>query len=70
MDTIDKSTTTSEWRKSSYSIGSDSTCVEVSIQADGVAVRDSKNPNGPVLQFTMKEWRVFLLGVRSNEFDV
>jgi Domain of unknown function (DUF397) len=70
MDTIDKSTTTSEWRKSSYSLGSDSTCVEVSIQATGVAVRDSKNPTGPVLLFTMQEWRVFLLGVRADEFDV
>lgn len=70
MDTIDKSTTTSEWRKSSYSVGAGSTCVEVSIRVDGVAVRDSKNPTGPVLRFTMQEWRVFLLGVRSNEFDV
>jgi len=70
MDTIDKTTTTSEWRKSSYSSGASATCVEVSVHADGVAVRDSKNPTGPVLQFTMQEWRVFLLGVRSNEFDV
>jgi Domain of unknown function (DUF397) len=70
MDTIDKSTTTSEWRKSSYSLGSDSTCVEVSVRATGVAVRDSKDPSGPVLLFSEQEWRVFLLGVRSNEFDV
>lgn len=70
MDTIDKSTTKSGWRKSSYSSGASATCVEVSIHADGVAVRDSKNPTGPVLQFTMQEWRVFLLGVRSDEFDV
>ena len=70
MDTIDKSMTTSEWRTSSYSTGADSTCVEVSMHATGVAVRDSKNPTGPVLMFTKQEWRVFLLGVRSNEFDV
>jgi hypothetical protein len=70
MDTIDRSMTNSEWRKSSYSKGADDTCVEVSVQPTGVAVRDSKNPTGPVLLFTEQEWRVFLLGVRSNEFDV
>lgn len=70
MDTIDKSMTTSEWRKSSYSLGANSTCVEVSVHPTGVAVRDSKNPTGPVLLFTKQEWRVFLLGVRADEFDV
>lgn len=59
----------SVWRRSSYSMGAGSTCVEVSIAADAVRVRDSKNPTGPVLNFTRKEWRAFLLGVRSNEFE-
>jgi hypothetical protein len=70
MSHIDKTATPHEWRRSSYSTGSGSTCVEVSIRPTGVAVRDSKNPVGPELHFTMQEWRVFLLGVRSDEFDV
>ena len=36
---------------------------------DQVAVRDSKDPSGPVLVFTPHEWRAFLDGVRDGEFD-
>lgn len=36
------------WRKSSFS-ASETDCVEVAWPATGVAVRDSKNPTGPVL---------------------
>ena len=36
------------WRKSSFS-GSATDCVEVAWPATGAAVRDSKNPTGPVL---------------------
>lgn len=70
MDKVVKCVTTDEWRKSSFSTGTDATCVEVSIRPTGVAVRDSKDPVGPELHFTRQEWRVFLLGVRSDEFDV
>jgi hypothetical protein len=35
------------WRKSSHSTGDDS-CVEVALVGSG-AVRDSKNPTGPIL---------------------
>jgi hypothetical protein len=34
-----------------------------------VAVRDSKNPNGPVLNYTTAEWRAFLDGAKKGEFD-
>jgi hypothetical protein len=36
------------WRKSSFS-ASETDCVEVAWPAGGAAVRDSKNPAGPVL---------------------
>ena len=36
------------WRKSSFS-GTETDCVELAWPANGVAVRDSKNPTGPVL---------------------
>jgi hypothetical protein len=35
-----------------------------------VAVRDSKDPAGPVLTFTAPEWSAFLAGVRDGEFDL
>ena len=58
---------TAKWRKSSHS-GSNG-CIEVAGSGDQVAVRDSKDPSGPVLVFTPHEWRAFLDGVRDGEFD-
>ncbi|MGR6922612.1 DUF397 domain-containing protein [[Actinomadura] parvosata] len=56
------------FRKSTFSYGN-SNCVEVAASADGVAVRDSKHQDGPVLRFTGPEWEAFLAGVRNGEFD-
>jgi hypothetical protein len=59
------------WRKSSYSSGNGGQCVEVARNLpDVVAVRDSKNPEGPALVFTPEEWRAFLDGVRAQEFSL
>jgi len=46
------------------------TCVEVFIGEDGVGVRDSKDPGGPVLQFTDAEWEAFLQGVLTGQFNL
>lgn len=56
------------WRKASAS-GSNG-CVEVAPLADGrIALRDSKDPMGPVLRFTRREWVSFLDGLDKGEFD-
>ncbi|TDC73104.1 DUF397 domain-containing protein [Streptomyces hainanensis] len=53
------------WRKSSYSNGGDSNCVEV---ADGFAgvvpVRDSKAPEGPALVVPAGAWSAFVRSAR------
>jgi len=57
------------WVKSSLSF-SNSNCVEVaSLPGGGIGVRDSKDPQGPVLRFTPSEWDAFLGGARNGEFD-
>jgi len=61
---------TADWRKSSFSGGAHQNCVEVAQTAAGtVAVRDSKDPAGPVLRFTRAEWTAFVRGVRAGEFE-
>jgi hypothetical protein len=58
------------WRKSSRSGGGDN-CVEVAFAPDGtVAVRHSKNPDGPILVYTRSEWVAFTGGVHDGEFEV
>lgn len=58
------------WRTSSYTNGSGGQCVEVAeLDGGGRAVRDSKDPQGPALQFTSAEWTAFTAGVRDGEFD-
>ncbi|MDX3111193.1 DUF397 domain-containing protein [Nonomuraea angiospora] len=58
------------WKKSSRSGNNGGNCVEVATNLPGViAVRDSKNPNGPALRFTQAEWDAFLGGVKLGEFD-
>jgi hypothetical protein len=69
------------WRKSSYTGSNGGNCVEVAELtgvADGpthkidnaelIAVRDSKNPDGPKLFFVPAEWDAFLEGVKANVF--
>ncbi|WHT22054.1 DUF397 domain-containing protein [Crossiella sp. CA-258035] len=53
----------SPWRKSSYSSGNGENCVEVAFAPDAVAVRDSKNPDGPRLLFSAGAFAVFLRGL-------
>jgi hypothetical protein len=47
------------WRKSNFS-SSNGNCVEVAQLAPASAVRDSKNPTGPVLTFPTPAWAAFL----------
>lgn len=72
MNTISGGTTAGDlagpWVKSSYS-GPQGNCVEVAPTPDGgVAVRNSRHPDGPALVFTAAEWDAFLSGALDGEF--
>lgn len=44
-------------------------CVEVARTADGMAMRDSKQADGPILRFSKSVWSDFMNGVRAGDFD-
>ncbi|MFI1951242.1 DUF397 domain-containing protein [Streptomyces xinghaiensis] len=55
-----------QWHKSSYSNGSGGECVEIATVRTSLLVRDSKNPDGPVLAVPRGEWAAFVSAVRHE----
>ena len=51
------------WFKSTRSAGNGA-CVEVAHLLGGIAVRDSKDPDGPRLQFDRDSWNAFVGSMR------
>ncbi|WNI15932.1 DUF397 domain-containing protein [Actinacidiphila sp. ITFR-21] len=61
---------TPAWTKSSRSTGNGA-CVEVkSPAAESVVVRDSKDPQGPVLMFSPAAWSSFVTEVDRGSFNL
>ncbi|MGH3398095.1 MAG: DUF397 domain-containing protein [Streptosporangiaceae bacterium] len=59
------------WRKSTFSGGNGGNCVEVARNLPNVvAVRDSKDPDGPKLTVTPSQWQAFLAGIRDGQIGV
>jgi Domain of unknown function (DUF397) len=58
------------WVKSSRSYGNGQ-CVEVAAQSgDRINVRDSQDPLGTVLRFSLAGWDAFVVGVRGGRFGL
>ena len=66
-------TTGADWRKSRRS-NNGGNCVEVATNllasTGSIFVRNSRDPEGSVLAFTLAEWRAFTGGVHDGEFEV
>ncbi|MDT0464143.1 DUF397 domain-containing protein [Streptomyces gibsoniae] len=57
------------WIKSRRS-SAEGNCVELAALADGrVAMRNSRDPDGPALVYTPAEVAAFLAGAKDGEFD-
>jgi Domain of unknown function (DUF397) len=54
------------WLKSIRSTTAGSECVEVRLTESGVWVRDSKDREGPVLDFGSAAWSRFVLRLKEN----
>ncbi|MFC4050464.1 DUF397 domain-containing protein [Actinomadura syzygii] len=57
------------WRKSTYSDSSGGNCVEVAALPLVVGVRDSKDPDGPVLAFGRAAFGELVSGIRGGQYD-
>ncbi|KJK42197.1 hypothetical protein UK23_38335 [Lentzea aerocolonigenes] len=61
--------TDATWRKSRHS-GASGNCMELARLDDGgIAVRNSRFPDGPALVLTRAEIAAFLAGAKEGEFD-
>ena len=64
MEGTDRALTT--WRKSTYSGGNGSDCVEVGMTGRVVSVRDTKNRTGAVLAVGTCAWQQFAAAIRDS----
>jgi hypothetical protein len=58
------------WRKASRSSSNGGACVEVASLRSIVAVRDSKNPDGPKLIFPAAGWQSFTASIKAGRHDL
>ncbi len=56
------------WKKSRHS-NAEGNCVEVALVDGGIAMRNSRDPDGPALVYTPAEVAAFLAGAKEGEFD-
>lgn len=47
-----------------------SSCVEVAIRPDVIAVRHTSDPAKTTLEYTPDEWQAFIQGVKEGQFDL
>ena len=58
------------WQKSSFSGNGNNNCVEMARLPGGeVAVRNSRDPDGPALIYTRAEVEALIRGARNGDFD-
>ncbi|MBV9141870.1 MAG: DUF397 domain-containing protein [Pseudonocardiales bacterium] len=55
------------WRKSTYTVNTGQ-CVEVAEGQDGCAVRDSKDPAGPVISVGRAPWALMMAAISQGQF--
>jgi hypothetical protein len=48
----------------------DEGAVEIAFVDDLIGMRNSAEPDGPVLVFTQAEWDAFVAGAQDGEFDL
>jgi Domain of unknown function (DUF397) len=58
-----------EWRKARRSMGNGD-CVEVAPVRKRILLRDSKDPDGPILEYSRSSWLRFTMKVKNGAYDL
>jgi hypothetical protein len=57
-----------QWRKARRS-ANNGACVEVAPAAGTILIRDSKDRDGTVVQYTGISWRMFVRAAKAGQYD-
>jgi predicted secreted Zn-dependent protease len=44
-------------------------CVQVATDQNSILIRNSRQPDGPLVEYTPEEWHEFVSGVKKGDFD-
>lgn len=44
-------------------------CVQVASDQNAILIRNSRQPEGPLLEYTPEEWHEFVSGIKKGDFD-
>jgi hypothetical protein len=58
-----------DWRKALRSM-SNGACVEVASATKSIVIRDSMDPNGPVLRYPTNSWNSYISAARAGGLDI
>jgi Domain of unknown function (DUF397) len=67
MTSTEREVDAPQWRKARRS-ANNGACVEVAVSGQ-VLIRDSKDPNGPVLRYPARSWHMFIANAGLGRFD-
>ena len=59
-----------DWATSSYSTSNGGNCVQARDTGRAVQVRDSKDPDGPVLTFAKASWTAFATAIKNGQHEI
>jgi predicted secreted Zn-dependent protease len=44
-------------------------CVQVAADQNTILIRNSRQPDGPLIEYTPEEWHEFVSGIKKGDFD-
>ena len=68
MPVLEEGSESLNWRKAKRSMNHGA-CAEVASKSGSVAMRDSKDPRGPIVKYSAGSWRAFIAVAKTGSYD-